>query len=235
MIITIHQPEHLPWIGFFNKMSMADVYVILDDVQYEKSNYQSRNRIMGTNGPQWINVPVKSKGALNTLIKDIEIAEQTNPNWRKKYLNTLYLSYRKYPYFDKHFAFFEELLKGSTKRLYDINEKIIFYFADILNIHPQFVRSSELTKEGKKSDLVLSICKTLEAQTYISGAGGRHYMDLGKFEEAGIDVIFQEYEHPVYMQHTNHNFEPYLSVLDLLMNVSDEEARDIVYCSRFSK
>ena len=228
MVLSIHQPEHLPWLGFFNKMSMADVYVILDNVQYVKGNYQNRNRIMGTNGPQWINVPVNNKGRLESTILDMTFADRYNPNWRKKYLQTIYCSYHKYPYFNDYYPYFEKLMKKPYDHLYDFNADIIFYFADILEIRPKFIRASDIDTSGKKSDLVLSICKNLNADVYISGEGGKHYMHLNDFAEAGIDVVFQKYEHPVYIQKTGRNFEPYLSTLDLLFNVSLDEAKTLV-------
>jgi hypothetical protein len=228
MVVTIHQPEHLPWLGFFNKMSMADVYVILDNVQYVKGNYQNRNRIIGTNGPQWIFVPVNNKGRMESTILDMTFADETNSTWRKKYLNTLYCSYHKYPYFEKYYAYFEELMAKNYTHLCDFNLDIIFYFAELLEIKPQFIRASELETSGKKSDLVLSICKAVNADVYISGEGGRHYMKLDDYEQAGIDVVFQKYKHPEYVQHTGKPFEPYMSVLDLLFNVDIEEAKGLV-------
>lgn len=228
LVVTIHQPEHLPWLGFFNKMSMADVYVILDDVQYKKNNYQNRNRIMGTNGPQWLSVPVVNKGRMDTTILDIRTDDQTNPVWRKKYLNTIMLSYKKKPFFDEHYTFIEDVLNKPYHTIYEINVEIIFHYAELLDIHPKFIRSSEMKTKGKKSDLVLSICKSLNAGTYISGEAGREYMHLEDFNNAGIKVVFQEYDHPTYDQHTKLDFAPYMSTMDLLMNVPIEEARGLV-------
>lgn len=234
MITTIHQPEHLPWIGFFQKMSMAETYIILDNVQYRKGYYQNRNRIMGTNGSQWINVPVQSKGCLNTTLQDILIDDKTNRNWRKKYLNTIYCSYRKCPYFDKYYRYLEELMDKSYTNLCNLNIDIIMYFADVLDIHPNFIRASDLSAEGHKSDLILSLCKTVGADVYISGTSGRDYMKLDDYRDAGIKIVFQEMKHPVYIQHNNQGFEPYMSVLDLLFNVEQKDAQRIVkesgYC-----
>ena len=228
MKLAIHQPEHLPWLGFFNKMAQVDTYVILDDVQYVKGNYQNRNKILGTNGEQWISVPVQGKGRLDSTILDMQIAEERNPKWRRKYLNTLYLSYRNHPYFSLHFPFFEKLLEKNMMSLRDLNIEIIHYFADFLDIHPRFLKASELETEGKKSDLVLSICKTLGADTYLSGAGGMHYMNLEDFEREGIEVCFQNFTHPVYPQLHTEEFIPYLSTLDLLFNCDQADAKKYI-------
>lgn len=228
MIVTIHQPEHQPWLGFFNKMSMADVYVILDDVQYVKNNYQNRNRIMGSNGPQWLSVPVVNKGRIETTILDIVTNDEQNPVWRKKYLNTIKMSYSKKPYFNDIYPIVEKVIKSDTKSLFEINYALIMKYAELLDISPKFVRASEMDKTGKKSDLVLSICKALNADTYISGEGGRHYMHLDDFAKEGVKVVFQNYLHPVYDQHSKREFESYLSTMDLLMNVSLKEAKQLI-------
>ena len=228
MQVTIHQPEHLPWLGFFNKMAKADTYVILDNVQYRKGYFQNRNKILGTNGEQWISVPVQGKGRMDSTILDMQIAEERNPKWRRKYLNTLYLSYRNHPYFSLHFPFFEGLMEKNIMSLRDFNLEIIYYFADFLDIHPKFVKASDLSIEGKKSDLVLSICKNLGADTYISGPSGADYMKLEDFEREGIAVTFQHFIHPVYPQLHTEEFIPYLSTLDLLFNCDQAGAKKYI-------
>lgn len=228
MIVTIHQPEHQPWLGFFNKMSMSDVYVILDDVQYVKNNYQNRNRIMGSNGPQWLSVPVVNKGRIETTILDIVTNDEQNPVWRKKYLNTIEMSYRKKPYFNDIYPFVEKTINSEIKSLFEINYALIMKYAELLDIKPKFVRASRLKKEGKKSNLVLSICKNLGADIYISGEGGRHYMHLDDFRDSGVNVLFQKYSHPIYNQHSKREFEPYMSTMDLLMNVPLDQARSLI-------
>lgn len=233
MKVTIHQPEHLPWLGFFNKMSMADVYVILDNVQYTKGNYQSRNKIMGTNGPQWLGVPVSTKGWKESTIHDMKFAEDGVKNWKRKYLNTIYLSYHRHPYFDKYYPYFDELMEKGYEYLCDFNVDIIMQFAEWLDIHPRFIRASELRTEGKKNDLVLSICKALNADVYISGAGGRNYMRIEDFEKVGVSVAFQHFDHPQYHQEKNNVFVPYMSTLDLLFNEDIEVAKHLIKSSGY--
>ena len=233
MILTIHQPEHLPWLGFFNKMSTADQFVILDSVQYRKNYFQNRNKILGTNGEQWLMVPVETKGHIDSRICDMRIANDINPKWREKYLRTIEFAYRKHPFFNEHFPFFEDLLGKDAIKLCDFNIEIINYFADKLDIHPVFIRSSEMETDGSKTDLILDICKRLNADIYVAGPSGRDYLNLTDFKEAGIRVVFNDFEHPEYRQHKREGFTPYLSVLDLLMNESLEEARKIVCGKNF--
>lgn len=227
-IITIHQPEHMPWLGFFNKMLKSEIFVILDNVQFEKNNYQSRNRILGSNGAQWLTVPIEMKGHMEKTLREIKIANATQPNWIRKYLSSLELNYSKYPYFQELFPAIKNILAAHNEYLCDLNIALIHFFAELLNADCRFVYASAMELTKKKSDLIYEICTQMEAGTYISGSGGRDYMDLAAFREAGIQVRFNDYVHPVYVQKKSREFVPYLSVLDLLMNKSPDEAREII-------
>lgn len=126
MIVTIHQPEHLPWLGFFNKLAKAELFVILDHVQFEKNYFQNRNRIIGTNGPQWIGIPVKTKGHMDGSIANTEISlAGGNLKWKEKYLQTIKQSYGKYPFFNQVYPIIEEVFSQDSMMLCDYNIDII--------------------------------------------------------------------------------------------------------------
>ena len=229
MIITIHQPEHLPWLGLFNKMAKAEKYVILDSVQYEKNYFQNRNRILGTNGVQWLSVPVSNKGHMDSSIAETRIADdQKNSRWREKYLQTVRMSYGKYPYFNDVFPLLEKAVSTDSNYLYDINMAIIVSFNEALDIHPEYVRSRDLGVEGLKSDLILDINKKAGADVYIAGPSGRDYLNMDSFAQAGIKVVFNDYHHPSYPQRKTAEFVSHLSALDLFMNVGFKEAKRII-------
>lgn len=233
MIVTIHQPEHLPWLGFFNKMASAEIFVILDNVQYRKNYFQNRNRIRGSNGPQWIGIPVETKGHMDVNICDIKVAEKTNPKWKEKYLRTIEYGYCKHPYFKEYFSFFEQLMSGADTRLMDYNLKIIFHFAELLGLHPNFIMASSLGVQGSKTDLIYDICEKLGASTYVSGPSGRDYLNIDVFQKRGIEVVYNDFIHPNYKQHKEENFTPYLSILDLFMNIGACNAKELVCKPRF--
>lgn len=233
MILTIHQPEHLPWLGFYNKMSTADEFVILDGVQFRKNYFQNRNQIMGTNGKQWITVPVELSGHSSERICDIKIANSKNPKWKEKYLRTIEFSYKKHPFFDNIYPEFSQIIMNGNELLSDLNIEIIRFFCDKLAIHPKFTQSSKMEATGLKNDLILNLCKEMNADTYVAGPSGRDYLKLEDFKKAGIEVVFNDFVHPSYNQKGVNNFVPYLSVLDLLMNVSEEMAREVVCGTKF--
>ena len=229
MIITIHQPEHLPWLGLFNKIAKADKFIILDSVQYEKNYFQNRNRILGTNGVQWLSIPVSNKGHMDGSIATTQIAsDPKNAKWREKYLQTVKMSYGKYPFFNEVFPMLEKAINTETDLFCEINMAIIRAFCDALEIHPEYVRSSELNVDGLKSSLILDICKEINTDVYIAGPSGRDYLDMKSFDDNGIRVVFNDYHHPVYPQRRTEEFVSHLSALDLFMNVGFEEAKKVI-------
>lgn len=228
MIITIHQPEHLPWLGFFNKLSKAELFIILDSVQYKKNNFQHRNKILGSNGVQYIGIPTLTTGHMKGTIATTPIASRSNPKWKAKYINTIKMSYSKHPFFNEVFPVLEEALNTETNMVCDVNIAIIERFANALGFSPEYIRSSELSVSGSKSELILDICKCVNATTYISGSGGRDYLEMDLFKDADVEVVFNDFKHPCYPQKKTKEFIPYLSALDLFMNCGFEESRGII-------
>jgi len=219
MLVAIHQPEHLPWIGFFEKMQRADLFVLLDDVQFSKGDFQNRNRVKGAGGVQWLTVPIVQK--FPQQINEVEIA---GDDWRDKHWRTLLSCYGRAPHFKTIGPFVEELYRGPSHKLSDFNLNAIRLLARLLSVETRMVRSSELKVTGEKSDLVLNICRQVGADAYYSGAMGRSYLRCERFAQAGIEIIFQEFVHPTYEQlfMQSQGFVPNLSVLDLLFNCGQD-------------
>lgn len=221
MIVTIHQPEHLPWLGFIQKVSMADVFVILDTVQFRKNYFQNRNRILTANGPAWLTVPV-TKHPLDTPIKDIRI--NNNTQWQKKYLKSIYYNYIKSAYFEKYMAALENLISLEYHYLSDLNTAIIEWLLTEFKVQTKIVKASEIIATEAKNDmLLLEICSILGAQTYISGISGREYLNTSVFDKKGVNIHYQKFFHPVYPQ-LQKEFHPCMSSIDLLFNHGDDSS-----------
>ena len=227
MRITIHQPEHIPWLGFINKASKAETFVILDSVQFEKNYFQNRNRILGTNGVQWIGIPVSTGGHMSESIAQTRIST-VDAKWRDKYLRTVKMSYGKYPFFDEVYGLLESCLSIETNLFCEINIAIIRGLFEKLGINCSMVRSSTLCVDGLKSDLILDICKEVGADEYIAGPSGRDYLKIDDFENAGIKVFYNDYTHPEYPQLRSKEFISHLSGIDLFMNVGFKEGYSIL-------
>jgi hypothetical protein len=219
IIVGIHQPEHLPWMGFFNKMMKCDVFVLLDNVQYEKNYFQNRNRVRSKYQWQWLTIPVITSGKSSQAINDVLIDNKSN--WKKKYIDTIYINYHNSEYYNKYSDFLE-LYLNEWEYLVDINTKIIKYFINILNIDTKLLYASDLDISGEKSELLLDICKETGATTYLSGTSGKSYLNIKLFKKENIDVIFHNFFHPIYPQIYSPPFISHMSTLDLLYNCGDE-------------
>lgn len=212
MILTIHQPEHMPWTGFFNKMLKANIYVHLDDVQYKKNNFQNRNKIVGPTGdPFWITLPLQDNGSTEK-INQKKICES---EWKRKYLNKIKHTYTNAKYFDIYFEEIEIIIQKKFDNLADFNITLIDWFREKLQIDNRTIRSSSIIHQGSKSDLIEGICLCMGADTYLSGVSGRDYLNLESFKSKGIEVIFHSFVPPIYK---SVNYHPGLSTLDILMN-----------------
>ena len=228
MVVTIHQPEHLPWLGFFNKMANADEMIILDNVQYRKRYFQNRNKILVNGVEKYIGVPVKLEKYREKTIADMEIYLDEEVPWEDKYLKTIQYNYKQHPFYHEYYPFFEDLIGRHITSLYDFNMEIIIYFARVLKINTKMTKASDLSPVGNKSDLILDLAKRAKADVYLSGPAGRDYMELGKYEREGMAVWFNDFAHPVYAQKGSSEFVSHLSILDLLMNVGAEQGREII-------
>ena len=215
MIITAHQPVYLPWLGLFHKIASADTFVSFDDVQYLPRDWNNRNKIRTASGAIWLTVPVLTKGHREKPIREIEI--NNREPWRRKHWNSISMNYSKAAFF----AQYEELVRSVYQRewqwLWELNEHMLRWFLVALGIHVRFLRASELGLEGTKSDLVLDMCRKLGAKTYIFGALGQDYARVEDFQQAGVEVVFQDYRHPEYPQ-LHGGFASHLSIIDLLFN-----------------
>lgn len=180
MIISIHQPEHFPYLGFFQKMQACDVFVILDNVKFRKNYYQNRNRFFNRSGnEEWFTVPVE-KNSNSKLINEVLISQ--DPSWKKKVIKQIKFNLG-------HDV--EEIYNVSNK-IADINMESIKWCREKLNIKTPMVMASALSVEGNKTDLIIDICQKMNATEYISGASGKDYLDIEKFDNLGIKLTFFE-------------------------------------------
>ena len=215
-ILAAHQPQYVPWLGFFDKLDQADLFVLLDDVQFKKNEWQNRNRIKGPSGPQWLTVPVRQK--FPQSIAEVEIRE--SEPWRRKHLRALESNYGRASCFGSEMHTFSEALSRPWAHLAELNVDLIRRLADRLGITTEIRSSSELSVRSHPTWRLVDLCDALGAAVYLSGAGG-DYLEQEAFEQAGIGLLFQHYEHPSYRQ-MHGEFVPFMSVIDLLMNCGDE-------------
>lgn len=224
LTLTAHQPVYLPWLGLFHKVMLADLFCVFDIAQYQRKDFNNRNKIKTQTGPIWLSVPVESRNHLNTRICDIKIVQD---GWARRHAKSIRHSYEKTPcfkdYIDRIEAF---LLDRRYVYLTDLNTDMLAMFMAALDITVPLVKASDYDFAGKKSDLVLDMCVKLGATDYIFGEQGRNYADTDSFQDRRINTYFQSYKHPVYPQRGG-AFTSHLSIIDLLFNVGPR-SREII-------
>ncbi|HYD58700.1 MAG TPA: WbqC family protein [Burkholderiales bacterium] len=230
MIVTIHQPLLFPWLGYLDRMARADLFVVLDHVQFERGNYQNRARYLHEGEPRWLTVPVHQRSQKERILdKEVDHGAAGKTPWGPAAFNTLRQAYRDAPFFHAYAEPVEAILKARWTRLADLTLASMRLAREAFRIDTPMIRSSELAVHGAKSDLVLAICKAVGASKFLGGMGGsRRYLDAAAFERAGIAVEWQEFAHPVYSQRGAKAFVPGLSSLDLLFNCGPL-AREILF------
>ncbi|WP_051694194.1 WbqC family protein [Desulfohalovibrio reitneri] len=218
-VVGILQPSYLPWLGYFEQMNRSDVFVHYDDTQYEKGSWRNRNRIKTPGGPQWLTVPVITKGKGAQLLTEVRINNATP--WADKHVKTIRQHYAKAQYFERYAEPLFEMLGRRWELLLDLNMSVLSWLQSELGIRTECVLSSELGIEGASTQRLIRILRHFGATEFYEGSAGRNYIDDSEFEREEIRVRYQDYEHPVYDQ-LHGDFTPYLSVLDLLMNHGPE-------------
>lgn len=215
---VILQPSYLPWLGYFAQMARADVFVVYDDVQYDKHSWRNRNRIKTAHGVQWLTVPVATHGKNKPLNSEVQIAGQ---DWRRKHLATIRQQYAKSPFFERYIGVFEDLYGREWTNLLELNHAAMLSLADALGLTREIRFASTLGIGGAGAPRLIEICRALGAARCYEGAAGRNYIDDALFASAGIELEYQDYRHPEYPQ-LHGPFEPFLSVIDLLFNCGPE-------------
>lgn len=222
MNVTIHQPDFLPWLGFFDKWASSDLYIILDDVQFLRRGWHHRDKIKTRDGVRWITVPVIKRGKYDQLIRDVEIDNSTD--WRTKHLKTIEFNYKKAPNFEYFFRKINDIFSINDNMLIDLNMNLLNFVAKELGITAPAVFASDYYIKTTSTQRLVDLVKKVGGDVYLTGAGSKNYLDEALFSEAGIKVRWHQFDFPAYPQ-LHGKFEKNLSVLDFLMMASNSEMK----------
>lgn len=225
MIGAILQPGYLPWIGFFEQMALSDVFVVLDDVPYDKDGWRNRNRILLGGAPTWLTVPVRTRGRMGQLIRDVAI-DREQP-WLERHRRTLHHAYGGRP----GWGAVSEILDGAELEdadlLATVNRIVTERIRATLSLRTRIVNSSDLRTTDDRNGRLIDICRQLGVTRYLSGQAAKSYLDVGGMTTAGIEVLWHEHVPHAYPQQAE-GFVPRLSAIDLVANVGSEAAADIL-------
>ena len=220
MRVGIHQLHYLPWLRYIHKIAASDVFVVLDNIQFNKNGHQNRNKIKGPQGVQLLSVPVIHQFAQN--LDEVKI--ESRQKWQKKHWGSIQNAYRYAPYFQDYADFLEEVYTKPWGNLNDLNYELLGFFLKVLGVQTKVIKSQDLEMEGEASDRLLSICQSLGAKSYYTGAyAAQEYLEADKFAAANIAIEHQQFTCPEYSQQfSSQGFVGDLSILDLLMNCGEE-------------
>ena len=229
MILGAHQPSFLPWLGYLDKVAKSDVFVVMDDLQYETQNFQNRNKVLLHDGAHWLSVPLL-RGSQADRICDKRIDNTGlggRHHWAHRAWRTIELSYRKAPHFERYAGELEALFARRWDHLLALDLEVLDLACRWFGITQRIERSSSLALRGAKTDRIIDMCVKLGAKVYLSGRGGStSYLDVDALERAGVRVMWQAFRHPVYPQR-NPGFVSHLAFLDLLLNVGPQATATI--------
>ena len=211
--IAIHQPNYLPWLGYFYKIYQSDVFVFLDDVQYSNKGMHNYTYLKTSNGPYRLKYPVNQK--FGDTINQVTSKDQIN--WKKNHLDTIAVNYKRAPHFEEIFEDYKNILGQHYKDIVELNTSFIKFFANKLGITTQFVRSSELNIASSRTEKIIDICKALAGNIYYSGTGAKAYQKNEDFDSQGIELRYSVFK-PVEYPQLWGDFQSNVSALDYFMN-----------------
>lgn len=215
MIVSIHQPNYFPWLGYFYKIFKSDIFVILDDVQFNKEGLQNYHYIKTPQGSLRLKIPVKANHG--DLINSVKINE--NLDWRKKHLRTIEMNYKKANYFAPIFDDYSNLIMASYDSISDISEAAIKLICDRFGIKTRIISSTTLNVETTSTQRVVDICLSLKATEYLSGTGAKAYQNEQIFSDNGLILSYSNFVPFEYKQLWSREFQANVSILDFLMNI----------------
>lgn len=215
MRLVIHQPNFLPYVGFFHKLSLADTFVMMDNTQYDKK-FTNRNKIKIPDGWSWLTVPINKE---HKFLPNKLVEINNKENWKEMHWKKITRSYTNSKFFKKNYkSFFEEVYNKEWKFLLELNSELLRQIIDWLGLKIQIIKESELNINGNSTERLVNVCKELGAETYVSGVGGKEYMNEKLFQKNNIKIEYQKFQCPTYTQIFGGDFIPNLSIIDLLFN-----------------
>ena len=216
IVVSIHQPNFLPWLGFFDKARSCDIFILLDNAEFEKNNFGNRTKIRTANGDTWLTVPILSKGRSGQTVADVEINNVVG--WRRKHLQALRMNYSRASHCAEYVEWLASVLSKQHSSLLELNLDLLEPLLKLQcpDTHVLMASSIPIGHDLTGSARLAHLCAALGASRYLSGAGGRNYLEDEEFEALGVKVDYQEFGHPVYTQ-AFPGFVRGMSIVDLLL------------------
>lgn len=221
IVVGIHQPNYLPWLGYFFKIYRSNFFIYLDDVEFPKGSYVNRSKVCINGAESWLTVPANRSLGMNIMR-----AYPSNPGWHMKHLKTLENTYRRSPYFDEFFPRLAEMLSRSPDEDFaSLNISLIEGVCSWIGLNCIGIRSSQMGIDGSSDERLARLVRAVGGDTYMSGSGGKKYQSQSTFSDRGVELSYADYQAYPYRQLSG-GFVPGLSVVDALFNIGARQILD---------
>lgn len=231
-LVAIHQPNFFPWLGYFNKAIRADIFVVLDDVQFARTGagtWSNRVRVLVNGAPVWMTMPILREHRSERLQRYDQILIDESQPWREKCVRTLQMHYRRATHFDEVFPWIAALLRNQTESLVEYNLHAARAIASRLGCGVEhWVRSSSLSVVSTGTQRLVDLVRAVGGTVYLSGDGAGGYQDDDAFARASVGLVLQRFVHPEYDQRTGQPFVAGLSCIDALMHCGFEKTTELL-------
>lgn len=229
-IVAIHQPNFFPWLGYFDKISRADIFLVMDNVQFPRTSrgtWCNRVKLIVGRRAAWVTMPIVRTHSELRIIRDMQI--DNSKDWREKLLRSIKINYCRASFFKEIFPFIEKLVNNPTNNLVEYNLTAIRSLVSALQLSPdKLILGSSLGVKGNATDLLIAMIKAIGGSAYLCGGGAAGYQEDNKFSEAGIELVYQNFKHPTYEQYGVRKFIPGLSIMDSLFNIGLEGTKKLL-------
>lgn len=228
-VVAIHQPNFFPWLGYFDKLAKADVFIFLDDVQFSKTGgtWTNRVKLLLSGEAQWVTAAIDRNYSGVRTINEMEFLSL--PDWRRKTLATLKMSYARHPYFVEVMEVIEPLIRNPETKAALYNGEAIRTLARHLRLDETKIQSSsQLEKLGSSNELLVSLTQSVGGAVYLCGGGADGYQEEALFAQNSVQLVHQKFVHPTYPQKHSRDFVPGLSVIDAAMNLGWSGAGELL-------
>jgi len=232
-VVAIHQPNFFPWLGYFDKIARADVFVFFDDVQFPKTGgvWSNRVKLLVAGEARWVTAAIDRTYTGTRKISEMQFLS-TNP-WREKMIKTLEANYKKHPFFDETMEVIQPLVLNQESNISEYNIHAIKKIVSAIGInHGEFVRSSDFAFESASNELLCNLTNRVGGNTYLCGGGADSYQDERIFALSNLQLQYQKYCHPIYKQLRSESFTAGLSVIDTAMNIGWNGLRNLLSSSK---
>jgi WbqC-like protein family len=228
MLVAIHQPNFLPWLGFFDKVRRSDVFIVMDNAQFPKTGgtWTNRVQLIVNKEPAWVTVPIVRAYHGVRTVRDMRINDSRT--WRAKLVRTIEMNYGRAPHFEEVAPLVREMIDQPTADLAQYNLTAIRTLCSRLDLETPVALGSSLDTDGRSTDLVVSMVRAVGGTAYLAGGGASGYQEDQRFAEAGIELVYQGFQHPTYPQFNTGAFTPGLSIVDALMNCGFSGVRGLL-------